>query len=239
MLRKSISKIDKAYIWYDDTYHHWQPERCFAYELYHQSSNILERCKKILESRNYNCENNCYIDYRKLRINGEIFKDLSKRISPKSCPDLVLHGGDTVYNLQILACEIKRFNYCANKDLLYDIYKLIEYMELKCEGKDAQYQNVALILLGSNPTELKKRLNSLHFNRFSCNETKNKVKQYCKYIKRFLRNPAYKNRFYCVFIQPSSPLNSKGKIPLNEILCEPLKNIIYNASGFYSLINSI
>ena len=95
-------------------------ERVFAYELYHQWSNVL--------SSNH-IEN--------VLINGEIYKNLkikpistdeNGKIIKEVYPDLVLHASQGNDKKQFIICEIKRAKYLSDKYVFADLLKISCYL---------------------------------------------------------------------------------------------------------------
>ena len=88
-----------------------QTERSFAYELYHQWSNILER----------------YIKSEKLQLSGEISK--LKLCRSVTYPDMILHSGQHSDKLHLLVLEIKReLIESVRHAVLKDFVKLHHYL---------------------------------------------------------------------------------------------------------------
>lgn len=105
-----------------------QVERCFAYELYHNFSNILDCLKRLKPDS----------PLSKLVLNGEIPKEIIAENDGKYrsvYPDLVLHRGQGTIADQKLVCEIKRYFNTKGADyekrIVNDLYKLSRYLELK------------------------------------------------------------------------------------------------------------
>lgn len=121
MLEKAIRNVNKKYVVIDGTpkteEKKVQLERCFAYELYHQWSLLIEEF------------NNKHNPDNPLVLNGEISKKLDD--FGTTYPDIVLHGGQDNYANQLLICEIKRLvNRISSphRSILRDLDKLNQYI---------------------------------------------------------------------------------------------------------------
>ncbi|MBD5322672.1 MAG: hypothetical protein HDS01_07895, partial [Bacteroides sp.] len=134
-----------------------QPERSFAYELYHRWSSLLDQLPGEP------------ISSHMLRLSGEItkhFKDEKGILSP----DIVLHGGQQDTKHQLIACEIKR-ELKDKKEVLKDMIKLYHYLNLKKhvikgDNDDAKYQIAVFIALNTSKDSLKEYINQI-FKDFS------------------------------------------------------------------------
>ena len=131
-----------------------QPERSFAYELYHRWSSLLDQPpEKPISSL-------------MLRLSGEITKHFQDKNGILS-PDIVLHGGQEDTQNQLIACEIKRkVNSSNNKEVLQDIIKLYHYLNLKKfvtngDNDDAKYQIAVFIALNTSKDRLKEIINQI------------------------------------------------------------------------------
>lgn len=112
----AIQAVSENYIWYKDhlcekaTEH---VERVFAYEFYHQWSILLKQ---------HNIP---------LTLNAEISKKVRDEMDSKNIshlfPDIVLHGGQSNDDTQIIACEIKRREGFDKQKFKGDIESLINY----------------------------------------------------------------------------------------------------------------
>ena len=85
-------------------------ERIFAYELYRQWANKLEKP-----------ENNP----NKLILHGEIVKGFENQT--KRYPDFVLHGSQGDFSHQEIVCEIKRNKNFSKKSFIGDLNKISEF----------------------------------------------------------------------------------------------------------------
>ena len=94
----------------------------FAYELYRQWANKIEKNKKLSG----------------FTINGEVYKNTNKfypKLKKKTFPDLVMHSGDGNINKQEIICEIKRMEGVSHKDIKKDIEKLWHFTNFKNKFK--------------------------------------------------------------------------------------------------------
>lgn len=99
-----------------------QVERVFAYELYHQWSNVI------------NCWHNT-----NLLINSELPKNIIGYDETEHLyyPDMILHLGQDRFKGNIIACEIKRKEYVDNnpKEMIEDIKKLRVFLDKESKAK--------------------------------------------------------------------------------------------------------
>lgn len=131
-LYRAISLVDKKYICYtiyngSEKEKHFHKERVFAYELYRQWANILEReCDEpIVLNAELDKIINERIETRDDTENNNDIKEVQK------FPDIVLHNGQGDDKMQKIICEIKRNteNNISCSVILADLYKLACYMD--------------------------------------------------------------------------------------------------------------
>lgn len=109
-------------------------ERVFAYELYHQWSNILKR-EKLLDIYLLNAEIGKNTDYFGSMNDGIKF------------PDMVLHHNQGDNENQGIICEIKRKEGFNNKSFQEDIIKLEYFLQ---DETDYRFAIGVFILVGEN-----------------------------------------------------------------------------------------
>jgi len=125
-LFESIHRVDLSFIKYKLKFEDGQCpeseeykahlERVFAYELYRQWMNLLEKH-----------------GVRNLVLNAEICKYLKNSLNEErkgkdNYPDLVLHKSQDSDEAQLIVCEIKREEGLTDENLLGDLYKLSCYI---------------------------------------------------------------------------------------------------------------
>lgn len=113
LLIESLQEVSKDYVVY--TNHAGSEckhlERIFAYELYRQWANKLgNKCK----------------NPEKLILHGEIVKGFENKT--RRYPDFVLHGSQGDYEHQEIVCEIKRKKNLNRKSFIYDLSKIVEFL---------------------------------------------------------------------------------------------------------------
>lgn len=145
-------------------------ERCFAYELYHQWRRLLDvynECAGVKTTQH------------EIILNGEIPK-LMERESREKYPDLVLHGGQSSLEHQLLVCEIKRYekgSYPISDSILDDLYKLCFATSPKFKfdsesddtGQAASFDCGVFILVNCNQEKMVERIKE------SLNKLKEKI----------------------------------------------------------------
>lgn len=132
-LFRAISLVNKKYIDYtvyngkkkEKRFH---KERVFAYELYRQWANILE--KECDEPLVLNAELDKIIE-EKIGTDDDIEKVCSNIEEERKYPDIVLHNGQGSVKIQKIICEIKRNTETniSGSVILADLYKLACYMD--------------------------------------------------------------------------------------------------------------
>lgn len=153
-LFRAISLVEKKYINYtvhngseNNNERQSHKERVFAYELYRQWANILEKeCNK------------------EVVINAELDKIIEEKIETqensagiecveiRKYPDLVLHHGQGDDLNQMIVCEVKRNSETkvSGSQIMADLYKLVCYMDENkfLKGKKPFEYGVFILLNG-------------------------------------------------------------------------------------------
>lgn len=209
ILECAIYNVNPAYIYCGYNMDNSQVERCFAYELYHQWRILLDMY--------------CFFHpgEKKIYLNGEIPKYMGGR--EHLYPDLVLHSGQSSVEIQILACEIKRYGNNDAYAITRDLYKLLMYLEFYKNGDEnipIEYKEAVFIMSGCKLTEMGKIIkNALNKPIEDFNEKQDKVKVYFDKIK----NATTLNRVLCIAIDKD---NINGSVEL-KIEKSRLDKILY------------
>lgn len=147
-LKLAIQKVPPKYIRLYEPKINVSPdqlERSFAYELYHQWSNILEIYKTV----NFKDSN--------LMINAEISKDYNKI----KYPDLILHDGQGNVDNQLLICEIKR-DKAKDEHIKNDLEKLNLFLNSNSENFSSfEFKGAAFIMICCKKDFLKNKLKQI------------------------------------------------------------------------------
>lgn len=226
MLLCALENVNGDYFNYGDCLKNKQVERCFAYELYHQWSILLDNYK-------VNHPNDS-----KIYLNGEIPKNLQSSTLKDCYPDLVLHSGQDSIDYQFIACEIKRESKNNSDGIIRDFYKLLKYFNLVKKGENggkASYDISCFIMIGSDLEKMKttitKALQKISNYKLpkivkqnNNAKKKNNKLNYEKIYKEVLFDKvngikALGNRIYCVFLMPKykSAIWEKNKIEFTLI----------------------
>lgn len=144
LLNLAIRNVSPSYVFIGNNYSDLHVERCFAYELYHQWSKLLEMFK-VMHPRDNN-----------LILSGEIPKDIGS--TREKYPDIILHSGQDNGEKQLLVCEIKRGT-ASQSDILEDLNKLYHYLKLiprvfNNEVKDVTYDHAVFIMTNCTKKQL-------------------------------------------------------------------------------------
>lgn len=177
-----------------------QMERCFAYELYHQWSLVL----------NPGNEKPSKPDSPRLYLNAEIVKYINGQ---KTFPDLVVHGGQSDLKNQAFICEIKRslgLNTPDSVRILGDLKKLSDYLNLSLDALICQFNQAAFIVTNITLENLKNRV------RIALDPRKKKDKSK-KIIEEIKLNA---NRITCISYNPEP--HSRGNIEPRYFLLSDL-----------------
>ena len=152
LLFKAIALVKKDYLTFIDDltgeflYH---KERVFAYELYRQLANVLER----------EHETSLIINAEIDKIIGSDISYYEENLKPtvlRKYPDIVIHGGQNNRRKQKIICEIKHNTkkMVPSSDILADLYKLSLYID-KNEMGDKKYDYGVFILLNGHFKQIK------------------------------------------------------------------------------------
>lgn len=212
ILEEAIIKVAPEYIYYGRRWDENQVERCFAYELYHQWSILLDDYFE----KNPN--------EKRLYLNGEIPKKAIGR--EKTYPDLVLHSGQDNDRKQLIACEIKRSENINFRALVTDLYKLLKYKELYFKGKPISYDSSVFIMIGCDletlKTKVQESLKEIHYRN---NKDRIKILKEIKYI----INSRNKTSVRCIAVfSKHDGFDESGK---NK------KKLIFENDDLFSLLN--
>ncbi len=158
LISEALEKVDPLYVrqyeYNEDEDHKAildQVERCFAYELYHQLSTLLD---------------NGFNLGKDIVINAEIPKkgypqaESSTKKKGKIFPDIVIHAGQNNHdpNKQLLVCEIKRNTSKTSpikEDIKTDLAKLGWYVKsLQYENHDIGFRAGCFVMTNVTKEEL-------------------------------------------------------------------------------------
>lgn len=204
LLKNAILNVNSDYI-YGVNWEDIQVERCFAYELYHQWSKLLNLYK---------------ISHPKegpLYINGEVPKDVDVR--EKLYPDMVLHSGQSNEVEQVLACEIKRASVSNAYYILKDIYKLLKYLDFYKKGESdihIEYGSSVFIMVGCTLEKMVQCIQQSIYKKVDTFPEKHQedVKDYLNFIKN---SDNYK-KVLCISVESKNNENAIEFCQLDDIL---------------------
>ena len=162
ILFDAICKVEKRYLYYDvksadvhkiEEINHSHLERVFAYEVYRQWGNLIE--KSCDHSLILNAELDKFIEDGDIILESEQF-NCSDENKLKVYPDLILHHDQGDDDIQKIVCEIKRTTRITGKLILGDLYKLCCYMtKEKFHSKYKPFRYGVFLLSGGKLSDIR------------------------------------------------------------------------------------